>query len=143
MMRHLLITGATICCLAVCWSCSGSAVEKNDADIREAEMAIAQGDMRAAESVTTHIMGSPDTAHLTPSQLGRLSLVYMQLADSTDQGDNVAMATDCYRRAYSANADSARAYYNNVAPEHTPYAVMLATIVSSQDFPTDSLHLDD
>lgn len=142
-MKNLIIAGVVVCCIVAGISCSGALEDRCDANIREAEMALVQGDMRAAESVANHIMGSADTVGLTPRQLCRLSLIYMQLSDSADQGERVTLAADCYRRAYNANADSAAAFYANVAPEQIPYAVMLSTLVHSQDIPTDSLRLDE
>lgn len=142
-MRHFYLTLSLAAMLTALTGCGGDAIEKNDADIREAEMAISQGDMRVAESVANHVLGSADTSALTPSQFGRLSMVLMQIADSVDQGDHVALAARCYRKAYDANADSARSFYANVAPEHVSHAVMLATLVGSQDIPVDSLRLDE
>ena len=127
----------------IIFSCSGSAEDITESALREAEMAIAQGDMTAAESATKHIVGNRSLEDLTPRQLGRLSMIYMQLADVDDKGDHVSHATDCYRTAFAADSDSAAAFYNNVAPEHTAHAMLLSAIVHSTDIPTDSLHLDD
>lgn len=124
-------------------SCSGSTEEMVENNLREAEMAVAQGDMRAAESVTRHIVGSKALENFTPSQLGRLSLIYMHLADSTDADDPVSRATECYRAAFAVDSDSASAFYANVPPEHTAHAMLLSAIVHSTDLPADSLHLDD
>ena len=75
-MKNLIIAGVVVCCIVAGISCSGGVVDRCDANIREAEMALVQGDMRAAESVANHIMGSADTVGLTPTQLCRLSLIY-------------------------------------------------------------------
>lgn len=126
--------------LASCWG-SSDAVEE---DLQQAEMAIAQGDMRSASSIANHIVGDRNLTDLTPRQLGRLSMVYMQLADNTDPADYVASATDCYRRAYAADEDSATAYYSGVAPELTRYALMLTRIVNgSRRALTDSIAAGD
>lgn len=142
-MKYLIFSAVCAIISLAAVSCNQTTEEMTEADLREAEMAIAQGDMRAAESVTNHVIGSKPLENFTPRQLGRLSLIYMQLADSTDQGDHVSQATECYRKAYEANADSANAFYSNVPPEHTARAVLLSAIVHSTDIPTDSLHFDD
>ena len=128
---------------AVTVSCSNSYADAVEQNLREAEMAVAQGDMTVAESVSNNILGDKQMHDLTPRQLGRLSLEYKQLADSADHGDHVSHATECYRKAFEINPDSANAFYNNVAPEHTAHAMLLSAIVHSTDIPTDSLHLDD
>ncbi|MDE5744200.1 MAG: hypothetical protein K2H84_00900 [Paramuribaculum sp.] len=127
----------------IAFSCSGSAEDITEANLREAEMAIAQGDMTAAESAAKYIVGDRSLDDLTPRQLGRLSMIYIQLADADDKGDHVSRATDCYRTAFAVDSDSAAAFYNNVIPEHTAHAMLLSAIVHSTDIPTDSLHLDD
>ena len=120
------------------WSCSLLQTDEVENELRHAEMAVAQGDMIVAKSVASHISADPMLSTLTPSQLGRLSLVYMQMADSADQAENISAATDCYHRAFQANADSAARFYGEVAPEHTAHAMMLDAIVRSLDAPADT-----
>lgn len=124
---------------AIIFTILASSCGKTNADIEQqlqrAEMAVAQGDMTAARSVTEHLIGDEDLSKLPASQLARLSMVYMQIADSLDQNSNVAIATDLYRRAYKANPDSAAMYYSGVSPEHMQYATMLSTLVSNIDNP--------
>ena len=55
---------------------SGSSIED---DLRAAEMALANGDMRAAESATQHVVGSENFSGLTSKQLARLSLIYIAI----------------------------------------------------------------
>lgn len=124
-------------------SCTNTTDDVIEQNLREAEMAVAQGDMKVAESVTKNIIGNRPLDNLTPRQLGRLSMVYMQLADSTDQGDHVSHATECYRKAFEINPDSAASFYSNISPEHTAHAMLLSSIVHSTDIPADSLNLDD
>ena len=124
-------------------SCSQPARDDIENNLRDAEMQIAQGDMTAAQSAADYILGNQPLDKLTPRQLGRLSLIYMQISDSTDSEDPVSHAADCYRAAYAANPDSADMFYSNVPTEHTARATLLSSIVHSNDIPTDSLHLDD
>lgn len=141
-MKHLPII-ITVILAAIAASCSENRNQTDEA-LRDAEMALAQGDMRAAGSVADHLIGDRNLSGLTPRQLGRLSLIYMQLADSSDQSDHVSSATACYRKAYEINRDSAAAFYNNVAPEHTSHVMMLSNIAESLDTPSDTfLHTVD
>lgn len=121
--------------------CSGaSSFEK---DLQQAEIAITNGDMRAAESIVAHITknGSKITG-IPVNQLGRLSLIYMQLADSTNQSENVGLATQCYNQAYQNDADSAEMFYLSVPPEHTRYTMMLQAL-SNSGHSNDSINLYD
>lgn len=129
--------------IAMLPACSGSTAEGVEHDLQQAEMAVAQGDMRAARSVADHLTHGRDYVDLSPRQLARLSLVYMQIADNGDAGSNVSMAADCYRKAFEADRDSAAAFYSNVKPEHIPYAVMLTSIVKSLDNPYTDFEDDD
>ena len=140
-MKHLAFITAAIAAMASLAACStGSASADND--LRDAEAALAQGDMTVAQSVADHIIGSKNLSGLTPRQLGRLSIIYMQLADSAEQADNIASATDCYLRAFDADPDSAAAFYSTVPPEHTPHAMMLSSIVKNLTTP-DTIPADD
>ncbi len=144
-LRFFLFTAIGVL-MALLPSCSASSAEGVEHDIQQAEMAVAQGDMKAARSVADHLTHGRDYVDLSPRQLARLSLVYMQIADNGDAGGNVSMAADCYRKAFEADRDSAAAFYSNVRPEHIPYAVMLTSIVKSLDNPYtdfddhDSIH---
>ncbi len=116
---------------------SGTASEGVADDLREAEAAVAMGDMEAARSVASRLMGNERLSHLSATDLARLSLVYMQIADSAERESNIAQATDLYRRAFDADADSAGSYYSGVSPEMYPYVTMLRTLVGHIDNPYD------
>lgn len=131
---HTIIIAAA----ALLAACTQAETDTTEATLQEAEMAIAQGDMTAATNVARRLSGDKNLSGLSARQLGRLSLIYMQLADSSDQADNVAAAADCYRRAFTQNADSAKAFYAGVEPEHTARAAMLSSITHSLDSPADS-----
>ena len=96
-------------------------------------MAIANGDMRAASSAADHIVGNRNLSDLSANQLARLSIIYMQMADSIDREDSVGQATQCYKQAYDANSDSATAFYLSLNPDKMRYAVMLKALASPPD----------
>lgn len=120
--------------LAIFTACSGSDASRFDDQLREAEMAVAEGDMTAATSIASRL-SDRHMESLTTRQLCRLSLIYMQMADSANQSDNIGVATECYRKAFETSPDSARLYYSQLGPEHTARVHMLATIVGSMDTP--------
>ncbi len=123
-------------CLAFS-ACSGSS--DIESQIREAEMATAKGDMTAARSVASHLVGNENLSDMPASQLARLSIVYMQLADtdSTDIQSNVSTAAGLYRRAYETDADSASLYYSTLPHDKLPYARLLSILVGNIDNPYD------
>ncbi len=140
-MRSLsaIISTIALGVAAIVTACSGNTDERIETELRQAEMSVAQGDMVAAQSVADHVLNDTHTyQQLTPRQLGRLSLVYMQLSDSTDQAGNVSSAISCFRKAYTDNPDSAAAFYATVPAEHTTRAIVLATITHAIDNPSDS-----
>lgn len=120
----------------LCSCSSGASVED---DLRAAEMAIANGDMVSAESATRHIVGSKNFSGLTSKQLARLSMVYIQMADSLDREDNMGQAANYYRRAYETNSDSASEFYSTLPPDHMPYAMILRALTQ----PCDTSVVDD
>lgn len=139
-MKHFTAIITVIMLALTATSCRENR-DQTDEALRDAEMALAQGDMRAAESMTDHLVGDKNLSGLTPRQLGRLSLIYMQLADSSDHGDqsdHISSATACYRKAYELDKDSAAEFYNQVSPEQTSRVMMLSNIAESLDTPSDT-----
>ncbi len=67
----------------------------------------------------------------------------MELAEVKDQEDNIANAAMCFRRAYNINADSADSFYRNLTGDDQMRYAMLATIVTSDEIPFDSIGFED
>ena len=138
MKRSLLIYLLPVLALLILpllTACGGSASGSAIDDIREAEDATALGDMEVAKSVASRVLSSKNLSDMPASQLARLSLVYMQIADSTDRESSIAQATDLYRKAFAENPDSAAAYYADVHPDMYPYVAMLKALVGRIDNP--------
>lgn len=110
--------------------------DKNDieASLAYAERAIVDGEVTVATEVGNHLFGDEGDNGLAVSQLGRLSMVYMRVAEQTDQQENVDKALALYRKAFELDADSAYAFYSNVSPELTADVALLAALASQQDF---------
>ena len=67
----------------------------------------------------------------------RLSLLYMQLSDRSDDPTTVGQAINCHRMAYKANADSAAMLYSTLPVDLDPYGMMLGEIVKQLNSPRD------
>lgn len=130
-MRHILlfITLLGIVAVAGCGNSSDAGQQ-----LRDAELALAEGDMTAARSVADKMLGPSSLQGLSAIQLARLSMVYMHMAE--EENDNtalVATAGDLYRRACRANADSAEAYYSSLSAADEMLAAQLSHIVAATD----------
>lgn len=128
---HSLLIATILVLTASCSFSSGEVVD----NLRDAEQAIARGDMKAAQSAGDYILGNENYSGLSASQLARLSMVYMQLADSVDQTSNIRKAADLYDRAQSLNADSAAEVYNNLPPDQLQYYAAMAEYSANRQSP--------
>lgn len=129
-MKHLTYI-FIIPLIAIVSACQGTSVADS---LRNIDEALAQGDMRAAHSVAEKLMASDLLDGLSASELARLSIDYMQMADNEEENSAlVATAADLYRRACQANADSARAFYDTLGPDEEALASQLFHIVAATD----------
>lgn len=129
-MRHILFIAAIIASIAS--ACKGN--RQASEDLRDAELALADGDMTVARSVADKLLGPSAIETLSATELARLSMVYMQMAE--EENDNtalVATAADLYRRACRENADSAKAYYLSLSASDETLASQLFHIVAATD----------
>lgn len=113
-------------------------VESIETTLRDAEDAVAIGDMASAESVVAYLTNDPELpARMSSTQLARISMIYMQVADSIDQEGNTNRAADFYDMAYKANADSADAFYRAVEPSRMQYVETLSNHSANRANPVD------
>jgi len=104
--------------------------------VAAAEMAFAAEDVASTRRIIDNIMAdSTAKGSVTATELARLSILYMQLNDRTDDHEAVDLAADCYREAYRANADSAASFYTHVSADNQKYVMALTSIVHSMDNP--------
>ncbi|MDE7410775.1 MAG: hypothetical protein K2M94_01895 [Paramuribaculum sp.] len=145
MILRTLITGFVLLNLSLLISCSQISREEIETSLREAEMSVATGDMEVATSVGNHLLGEDNARHLSATDLARLSIMYMQMADSGNADDNTALAAELYRRALSVSADSTDAYLQSLPTDKMQYADMLQAISSNIDNPNvdiEDYHLE-
>lgn len=144
-LKHRLTYLLAICLAAVSSACSGNSAENIEQMLREAESAVAKGDMTAARSVAANLTDDPNMKSLSATQAARLSMVYMQIAETLDKDDNANTdrATDLYDTAFKINADSASAYYSSVEPEMLQYVETLSARSAHRNNPVDMSRIPD
>lgn len=105
--------------------------------VSTAEMAMASEDVEMTRKLCDDIMSdSVAKGSITATELARLSILYMQLHERTDDPEAVELAANCYREAFLANADSARHYYETLPVEDEKYVMTLSSIVRTMDNPS-------
>lgn len=116
-------------------ACGGSDVDER---ISSAEGAYASEDAASSRRICDEIMDdNAGDEELTAMQWGRLSILYVQLYDRTDDSEALDMATKCYRSAYESDADSAAYFYSHLPVEQEKYGMSLSVLVQSIDSPAD------
>lgn len=122
-------------------ACSGTmSKESVEETIYQAERAVERGDMVAAQNVASL---TADTGLLTATQMARLSMIYMQMADSLEQETNTNIAVDFYDMAFRTDADSASLFYRGIEPERLQYVVTLSNHSANRANPIDMANLPD
>lgn len=130
-MRFLLLTALIL----LFTGCNNTPMAER---IESAEIAYATEDVTSARRICDEITGEHrHTGEITSVELGRLSILYMQLYDRTDDDDALELAERCYREAFAIDPDSARYFYSHLSIDQDKYAMSLATLVHSIDNPGD------
>lgn len=106
-------------------------------DVATAELAMATNEVEAAREICDNLFGKEDKSGISATEWARLSILYMQLNERTDDPEVIEYASQCYREAFKNNADSARIFYQNLPVDDDKYAMTLSSIVHSLDNPTD------
>lgn len=102
-----------------------------------ADLAIAEEDMTATRKICNDILTSAEKEGIEATDYARLSILYMQLNERTDDPDDIQLAARCYREAFKLNADSAQTFYRTLPVDQDKYAMTLATIVHALDNPRE------
>lgn len=103
--------------------------------ISSAELAMANENVSATREICSSIINQNDRKRIEATQMARLSILYMQLNERTDDPEDVELAVQCFREAYSINADSATAFYRALPVDQDKYAMTLSSIVHTLDNP--------
>lgn len=106
-------------------------------DVATAELAMSSNDVTTTREICDDLLGNENRDGITATEWARLSILYMQLNERTDDPEVIELAAQCYREAFKVNADSARTFYQNLPVDNDKYAMTLASIVHSLDNPAE------
>ncbi len=134
-MMKTILTFIMAAALFTVGSCD-TAVDRND-ELTAAEQAVDTHNYRSAQNACDQLLEQSAESPLSASQFGRLSLLFMRLSEIDAEHENVGQATQCYLKAFAANADSARAYYNSLPIEMSSYVEMMASLSRAITSPVD------
>lgn len=134
-MKSHLIT-LIIALFTLTTSCGKSGTSIAD-DMAAAEISIANEDVVATRNLCNGVLSKAAKDGIDASQYARLSILYMQLNDRTDDPSDIEYAVSCYREAFAINADSASAFYSSLPVEQDKYVMTLASIVHTLDNPRE------
>lgn len=134
-MKPLLKSLTIVAAAALFTACgnSGSIAE----EVASAELTLANEDVVATRNICNGILSRAEKEGVEASQYARLSILYMQLNDRTDNPEDIEFAARCYREAFKTNADSASAFYRSLPVDQDKYAMTLASIVHTLDNPQE------
>lgn len=121
-IKTAILAAATAAIMAACTP------QSTESQLRQAEDAIIAGNITAATSVARHLTTPEAMQKLSATQAARLSLVYMQIADSTDYDSNIATAVELYRHAMHTGPDSAHHYFQSIPSDKIPHLIILQNI---------------
>lgn len=132
---RLFVLGITLLCVILS-SCSGSSSVRDQ--VAFAETALAEQNYEESRNLCDEILGSKDRKTLSSTEYARMSILYMQFYENSDDSDALEQAVECYREAVELNADSARIYYDSLSAEDHKYAYALSMIVDGIDNPKET-----
>lgn len=130
-MKQYAILALTLFLTATCSSHS------TDDTIAAVEIMINNSDFDAAQCACDKLVADSASSQLSASQWGQLAIAYMYLAENINEDDNTALATQCYRKAFATDIDSATAFFDNIDIEEAAFAHTLLMLSSSIDTPAD------
>lgn len=123
---RLLRLGWALAAAVALWSCGHESTTDADDRIAGATEAVATGDSSEAKQICDDLLAS--SSRLSATQLGHLSILYMQIGENDDMDDNTATAFQCYRNAFKADSIEAAGFYAAVSGENARYVAMLAAL---------------
>jgi len=138
LMRHSCIS---IFIIAFTLFLSGCGSESNEDNFAEAKAAFDVKDYQRVQIICDHIATDTTENLLSCSELCRLSLLYMGLAEACPDSAaiNVASAADILRKAYEISADSVADYFVSLPAEEVPNIQLVLNITGSMNLPPDSI----
>lgn len=114
-----------------------------DERLAEASDAIADRDFRHAQMICDNLaeyVVASDTAAIDEEQAAQLAVLYMMLSERSNEDENVTVATECMRYAYSLSSDSLSTFSQSLSLDEQRHFELLHRLTVSIDNPID---LDD
>lgn len=127
MIKKILHRLAFCVAITVCAVSCGSSPTVGES-FTAAEHAAETRHYQAAREIADELFEKAEANRLSASELGRLSLLFMRLSENGGEQENIGQATQCYLKAFAANADSARAYYASLPLDESSYVEMMASL---------------
>lgn len=132
-------------CLAIA-SCTHTDSENN---ILQAEAEIEDGNPDAARDILSVMVSNGDTG-LSVKQKCRMAMIYIRMAEISDEQDDMATAAAIFMQALENEPDSTAAYIENLSVDQQRHASMLIELTrgmsSSDSIPSDeypdSVHIN-
>lgn len=148
-IMHKAAAALTVAVVAVMGlaGCARPSVAEQVASLDEASALIDRADYGSAQSICDEVRRLQTAATAAAeadggkdaTMLGRLSILYMKLADATSREVNIEYAYQCYLEAYAADSVAAHRYYNSLSVEELPQGILLAGIVRNAVAPPDDV----
>lgn len=133
-MKHSTILNIAAGIAIIFSGCSDASVSDR---ISSAELALANEDVSATREICGDLFDRKDRNSMEAKQMARLSILYMELNDRTDDPNDIEYAVQCYREAFKINSDSAKNYYESLPVDQDKYALTLSNIVHTLDNPQE------
>jgi len=111
-------------------ACSSPQEEGCD-DLAEVEQALDCADFDRAQQLLNDHFSDDAIQNLSAEQYGRLSIIYMRLADVTDSPDNwqsTPIAADLYGRAFKADSVVAEKFYSSLPTEYNGFINVMRNV---------------
>lgn len=111
--------------------------------LADAGEALADNNVELAQHIANNLRDialGADSSAVTPSQTVMLSILYMRLSEQAAEEENIAEATQLFRRALRESPDSVRVCYELLSVDDTRHFELLRRLGTSIDNPVE---LDD
>lgn len=111
-------------------ACSSPREEGCD-NLAEVEQALDRADFDRAQRLLNDHFSGDALQDLSAEQYGRLSIIYMRLADVTDSPDNwqsTPIAADLYGRAFKADSVMAEKFYAALPTEYNGFVNVMRNV---------------
>lgn len=130
-MVRIIISG--LVCVMSLTACNDK--QRINERIATAETVMSEQDLESSRKICDEILGASNDNGISATEYARLSILYMQFYENSDDSDALEQAVSCYHNAVILNPDSAKSVYDRLPADLHKYAFALSLIVSGLDNP--------